>query len=161
MASMTGWLTPQRFKVTSAPADRSTSVSLTCIVVMMVASGNWTFTIDKMSSLDGSFNATDETLVNGFSPRIALISAGHKETQSPGTFHGFFFGHPREDVVVLLESEITRKRAPSISGYTYVKGKNIKNGREIEKAIYCTCWDKDITVAVNAAGDEIVVTPSN
>lgn len=109
----------------------------------------------------GSFNATDETLVNGFSPRIALISAGHKETQSPGTFHGFFFGHPREDVVVLLETEIARKRAPSISGYTYVKGKDIKDGREIEKAIYCTCWDKDITVAVNAAGDEIVVTPSN
>ena len=67
--------------------------------------------------------------------------------------------HPREDVVALLEETITDKRSPAISGYTYVKGRGVKDSRKIEKAIYCTCWDNDVTVAVNADGNKIVVTP--
>jgi competence protein ComEC len=109
----------------------------------------------------GSFNGTDEALAKALTPKIALVSAGHKETMSPGNFHGFFFGHPREDIVVLLESEIPRTRTAGIAGYTYIKGREIKDPREIDKAIYCTCWDRDITVAVNTDGDEILVTPTN
>ena len=106
----------------------------------------------------GSFNETDEDLVKALSPKIALISAGHKETKNAGKFHGFFFGHPREDIVASLESEITRTRSPAISGYTYIKGGNIKDDKEIKKATYCTCWDHDITVEVNAEGNQIVVS---
>src|SRR5215813_79039 len=97
----------------------------------------------------GSFNGTDEDLIRAISPKIALISAGHKETKSPGKFHGFYFGHPREDIVEPLESEITRNRSPKIAGFTYIKGSTIKDPRGIERAIYCTCWDKDITLSVN------------
>jgi len=106
----------------------------------------------------GSFNGTDEDLVKALSPKIAVISAGRKETKHPGKFHGFFFGHPREDVVTLLDSEITRTRSPAITGYTYIKGGEIKDNREIDKAIYCTCWDHDITIAVNPAADQIEVS---
>lgn len=106
----------------------------------------------------GSFNGTDEDLVKALSPKIAVISAGHKETTSPGNFHGFFFGHPREDVVEMLEAQTTRARSPAITGYTYIKGKEIKEGRTVDKAIYCTCWDNDITIDVNSAGDAITVS---
>jgi competence protein ComEC len=112
----------------------------------------------------GSFNATDKEFVEAMSPKFAVISAGHKETKGPGQFHGFYFGHPREDVVSLLE-ETTSTRAPAITGYTYSKGTRDKNdrgsideSRRISKAIYCTCWDHDVTVAVNAAGDETTVS---
>ena len=114
----------------------------------------------------GSFNATDEDFEAAMSPKIALISAGHKETKDPGKFHGFYFGHPREDVVALLEKSLI-VRTPAIAGYTYTKGTQNRNARdtinddrEIKKAVYCTCWDHDITVAVNAAGDNISVSVS-
>lgn len=106
----------------------------------------------------GSFNGTNQDLVTALSPKIAVISAGHKETKSPGTFHGFFYGHPRENIIEFLESEITLKRSPEIAGYTYTKGKEITDPREIDKDIYCTCWDHDITVDVNAAGDQVGVS---
>jgi competence protein ComEC len=112
----------------------------------------------------GSFNATDEEFVKTMSPKISVISAGHKETKEPGQFHSFYFGHPREDVVALLEETAT-VRTPAITGYTYTKGTKNKNDtgnlnedRPIGKAIYCTCWDHDVTVAVNAAGDQITVS---
>jgi competence protein ComEC len=109
----------------------------------------------------GSFNGTDQDLIKAISPKVAVISAGHKETRSPGKFHGFYFGHPREDIVEPLESEIAMIRSPGIAGYTYSKGANIKDPREIDKAIYCTCWDHDITIDVNTPGDKIEVSVSN
>ncbi len=109
----------------------------------------------------GSFNGTDEDLITAIAPKIAVISAGHKETKSPGKFHGFFFGHPREDIVAPLESEIAIGRSPEIAGYTYIKASNITFPREIKKAIYCTCWDDDIAINVNAAGNHIDVSVSN
>lgn len=114
----------------------------------------------------GSFNATDSDFVKAMSPKIALISAGHKETKEPGKFHGFFFGHPREVVVTQLE-KTTIERNPAITAYTYSKGTQdpeetdtIDEHRRIENAIYCTCWDHDITVAINVAGDEMTVSVS-
>lgn len=106
----------------------------------------------------GSANGTDEDLVKALSPKIAVISAGHKETTSPGNFHGFFFGHPRENIVEMLEANTTRTRSPAITGYTYIKGKEVKEGRAVDKAIYCTCWDNDVTLDVNSAGDQITVS---
>lgn len=106
----------------------------------------------------GSANGTDEDFVKALSPKIAVISAGHKETQSPGKFHGFFFGHPREDVVEMLEANTTKTRSPAITGYTYIKGQQIKEDRVVDKAIYCTCWDNDITIDVNSAGDQITAS---
>jgi competence protein ComEC len=106
----------------------------------------------------GSHNGTDQALISAVSPAIAIISAGRKETKGPGPFHGFFFGHPREDVVELLEST-TGNRNPPVTGYTYLKGtrnkdatETILEGRLIVKAIYCTCWDGNVDVVDK--GDE-------
>jgi len=115
----------------------------------------------------GSHNGTDQALVSAVSPAIAIISAGNKETKGPGVFHGFFFGHPREDVVELLEAT-AENRTPPISAYTYLKGTKDKEatgtiieGREIAKAIYCTCWDGDVTVSMNGESDQLAVAIGN
>jgi competence protein ComEC len=114
----------------------------------------------------GSHNGTDQALISAVSPAIAIITAGPKETRGPGVFHGFFFGHPREDVVELLEAT-AESRTPPISAYTYLKGTKDKNataniieGREITKAIYCTCWDGDVTLSINS-GSEIGIRLGN
>jgi competence protein ComEC len=114
----------------------------------------------------GSLNGTDEEFEKAMSPKIALISAGSKDTKGPGQFHGFYFGHPREVVVSLLE-ESAIDRSPAITGYTYSKGtknkndtSNIDDARPIKKAVYCTCWDHDVTVAVNVAGDQMAISTS-
>jgi len=109
----------------------------------------------------GSFNGTDEDFAKALSPKIIVISAGHKETRSPGNFHGFLFGHPREDIVEILETKTPRTRSPAITGYTYIKGKEIKEGRAVDKAVYCTCWDNDITIGVSTAGDQVTVSVAN
>jgi hypothetical protein len=112
----------------------------------------------------GSNNGTDQDLIDAVSPKIALISAGKKETKGPGKFHGFYYGHPRESTLELLERTL-RVRTPEISGYSYTKGTKNKDDtttiispREIKKAEYCTSWDGDITVAINTAGDQITVS---
>jgi competence protein ComEC len=115
----------------------------------------------------GSHNGTDQAFVLAVSPAIAIISAGHTETREPTKFHGFFYGHPREDVVELLEAT-TGNRNPPVSGYTYLKGTKNKDatdtiieGRLIAKAIYCTCWDGDVTVAMDGGGGEFAVSASS
>jgi hypothetical protein len=67
-------------------------------------------------------------------------------------------------VVELLESS-AENRTPPIGGYTYLKGTkdkdatgNIIEGREIMKAIYCTCWDGDVNVSMNSGTDQLAVT---
>lgn len=114
----------------------------------------------------GSHNGTDEAFVSAVSPAIALISAGHRETRAPGTFHAFFFGHPREDVVELLEAT-TANRNPPVGAYTYLKGtrnrdatNTVIEGRLIAKAIYCTCWDGDLTVSTDSHGEDFSVIPA-
>jgi beta-lactamase superfamily II metal-dependent hydrolase len=117
-----------------------------------------------------SHNGTDQAFISAVSPAIAVISAGRKETKGPGPFHGFFFGHPREDVVELLEAT-TGNRNPPVIGYTYLKGTKYGNatdatdaiieGRLITKAIYCTCWDGDVTIDLDKGNGELAVDASD
>lgn len=117
----------------------------------------------------GSFNATDEEVLEALTPNLAVISAGNESTREPSSFHAYFFGHPRENVVAMLEQHIKRTR-PAITAITFNKGFMPRSGkkpndetrivrnRRVDKAVYCTCWDKDIVISVNAAGDHFSVT---
>lgn len=100
----------------------------------------------------GSHNGTNENLMLAMSPAISVISAGDRDTRSPEKFHAFFFGHPREATVKLLEEFTTGERQPQVTVYTMRDVRRFKNNRVISKAIYCTCWDKDIVVEVGADG---------
>jgi hypothetical protein len=91
------------------------------------------------------------------SPQISVISAGIHTQQGPGKFHAFQFGHPRENIVALLERFTSDDRVP-VDVYTMPRVKKVKRDRQVKRAIYCTCWDGDIVVSTNADGSKFSVT---
>lgn len=103
-----------------------------------------------------SRNGTTRDYVLAMSPQMSVISAGHHSTRSPGNFHGFNFGHPREDIVALLE-ELTSGTRPPKDVFTMVAVRTVREPRRIEKAIYCTCWDGDIVISTNEDGTQFQV----
>ena len=105
----------------------------------------------------GSANGTDEALMQAMSPKISVISAGIHTQHGPGNFHAFQFGHPRENIVSLLEDFTTNSRADQ-SVYTMTAVKKVKLNRHVDKAVYCTCWDGDIVVSTNENGSQYNVT---
>lgn len=107
----------------------------------------------------GSTNGTDEEFMQAMSPQISVISAGIHTQHGPGKFHAFQFGHPRENIVALLERFTTDDRDP-VDVYTMPRVKKVKRDRRVERAIYCTCWDGDIVVSTNADGSKFSVATS-
>jgi competence protein ComEC len=107
----------------------------------------------------GSKNATDEAFLAAMTPKIAVISAGVESQRAPGPFHAFQFGHPRENVVTLLEDSLNLSRDPE-NFYTMAAAKQVKKPRRIKRALYCTCWDGDIVVSSNVEGSRFSVTTS-
>jgi hypothetical protein len=105
----------------------------------------------------GSHNGTDEEFMETMSPKISVISAGIHTQHGPGKFHAFQFGHPRENIVALLERFTSEARDP-VDVYSMPRVKKVKRDRRVERAIYCTCWDGDIVVSTNAAGSKFSVT---
>jgi hypothetical protein len=105
----------------------------------------------------GSRNGTDEEFMEAMSPKISVISAGIHTQHGPGKFHTFQFGHPRENIVALLERFTSEDRNP-VDVYTSAKSDKGEARQKSERAIYCTCWDGDIVVSTNAAGSKFSVT---
>lgn len=108
----------------------------------------------------GSANGTSSPLLEAISPRISVISAGNDETRSPGAFHAWHFGHPRDAVISLLEQHTIATRVP-VSVATMAAPQVTKADRQVTKAVYCTCWDGDIVVSVDASGSQFKVRESN
>jgi len=104
----------------------------------------------------GSANGTDEDLMQAMSPKISVISAGVHTQHGPGNFHAFQFGHPRENIVALLENFTTNRRN-EVTVYTMSAAKKVKLNRHVDKAVYCTCWDGDVVVSTNANGSQYTV----
>jgi hypothetical protein len=44
----------------------------------------------------GSFNGTTDEFMKLVTPKVSIISAAIPRPRSPGPFHAFQFGHPRE-----------------------------------------------------------------
>lgn len=104
----------------------------------------------------GSRNGTTRDYMLAMSPEISVISAGHHSTRSPGIFHGFQFGHPRENIVALLEELTSGTRQPK-DAFTMDAVQTVREPRRIEKAVYCTCWDGDIVISTNENGTQFQV----
>ncbi|HEU0015373.1 MAG TPA: MBL fold metallo-hydrolase [Longimicrobium sp.] len=104
----------------------------------------------------GSHNGTSVDFLKAMSPEIAVISAGVHQTQRPGNFHGFQFGHPREAAVAMIEAATTGTR-PHFTAWTMSGARQLLADRAIDKAIYCTCWDGDIVIEVDETGTKFDV----
>ena len=97
----------------------------------------------------GSFNGTTAEFMSVISPQVAIISAGDPQRSSPGQFHAFQFGHPRQVAVTTITENTTGSRIDfggnpkDVVIFPQVK---TTSTMLMNKAVYCTCWDGDIKV---------------
>jgi competence protein ComEC len=108
-----------------------------------------------------SHNGTSDALMRAMTPEISVISAGDLKTRTPGDFHAFNFGHPREEAFLRLLEFTTGKRpqknvyAMNAAGVPPPKSKKPPGKpifRDITEAVFCTCWDGNVVVSTDAAG---------
>ncbi|MDQ3799026.1 MAG: MBL fold metallo-hydrolase [Acidobacteriota bacterium] len=104
----------------------------------------------------GSRNGTNEAYLNEMTPRIAVISAGFHTDNNANEF-----GHPRKSVIdqILSVNSLTSRPPKQAYGMSGANGNPIS--LTMTKAIYCTCWDGDIVVPINSAGQLRPVQTSN
>lgn len=100
----------------------------------------------------GSHNGTSRAFMTAMSPRVAVISAGVPETRAPGEFHAFFFGHPRDSLVRLLEEGVGGDRPTPVSARTMLAVRRVSRLRQISRAVYCTCWDGNVVIEAREDG---------
>jgi competence protein ComEC len=109
----------------------------------------------------GSKNGTSKAFLEKVTPQFTVLSAGVPATRSSGAgrgFHAWFFGHPNEIAIKLLEENTTKTR-PTLNVTTMTRPRTLVQNRPIDKAIYCTCWDGDLVFTVSAAGNLEAPTP--
>jgi len=96
----------------------------------------------------GSQNGTSAVLLQRLTPIAAIMSAGGHEPQT--TFSAWGYGHPRQTTVDLLDHSVTGTRQQK-QVYVMPGQHQYQNWTET-KAVYCTCWDGNVTVAVDRNG---------
>jgi hypothetical protein len=106
----------------------------------------------------GSANGTTPEFVAAMSPDFAVIECGRPDHEAQ--YCAWAFGHPRGEIVAMLEAGIPTRREP-----VHVRlGHDAKKfeDRTVSKAVYATGWDG--TVSLEAGADGVfraiaVVTP--
>ena len=88
----------------------------------------------------GARNGTYADFIRAVTPEIAVISAGSYKTRSSNEFHSWYFGHPNETAVRLLEQGVSRSREQPVTVFTMKRPMKLIPDRRMEKAVYCTCW---------------------
>lgn len=101
----------------------------------------------------GSHNGTTRELVERISPSIAVIPAGRWDfgRDQEGGFTTFQYGHPRKDVIDILE-ELTSLVRPAPASVTVFNGSRASQRLTVTKQIFCTGWEGDIRVTAKLDG---------
>jgi competence protein ComEC len=97
----------------------------------------------------GSHNGTTEDLLDAITPKIAVIEMGVPSREVPWT--AWKYGHPRKDIVELLESHVQLTRPP----VTVQVAPTVKEfePKRIHAAIYATGWDGSVVLEADRAGN--------
>lgn len=102
----------------------------------------------------GSLNGTLPELVAAMSPQVAVFSMGPSTWQE--TWSAWKYGHPRQEIVAMLERGIGRKRSP-VEVLVGVHGEQFVH-RPLQAALYGTGWDGTVVIEARADGRLRVVT---
>jgi len=107
----------------------------------------------------GAANATTEEYLDAVSPDYAVISCGEwdfgKGTNNP--FTTFAYGHPRVNIINMLQNHIKGKRSEAIRVQAADGSKDFRP-IDITRRIYATPWDHNIIIRATTAGKYIVTT---
>jgi len=101
----------------------------------------------------GSINGTLPELCAAMSPEVAVFATGPASWQL--TWSAWKYGHPRQEIVAMLEAVIARKRRP-LEVPVGVKGEQFVR-RRIDRALYATGWDGTVIVESRADGRQRVL----
>jgi competence protein ComEC len=105
----------------------------------------------------GSINGTTLELVQAMTPELAVISMGPEDRHLSWT--AWDFGHPRAEIVQMLQNGITRMRTTAVQKQVGIKSEQFQI-ETITKAVYATGWDGDIVLeADHQDGSWKVVEP--
>jgi competence protein ComEC len=107
----------------------------------------------------GAANATTDDYLDAVTPDYAVISCGEwnfgKGSKNP--FTTFAYGHPRVNIINMLERHISGKRAEAIRVKAADGSKDFRL-IDIDKRIYATPWDHNIIIRATTAGQYTVTT---
>jgi competence protein ComEC len=96
-----------------------------------------------------SHNGTTEELLQAITPKIAVIAMGVPTREIVWT--AWAYGHPRKDIVELLESHVELPRnAVTVQVATAIHAFEAKR---INRAIYATGWDGSVILEADTAGN--------
>jgi competence ComEA-like helix-hairpin-helix protein len=98
----------------------------------------------------GSHNATTLELLEKMSPEIAVISMGPPLERRQYDHTAYKYGHPRKDIVDMLEENVSWSRDELTVGVAVGQEDFVK--KEINKAIYATGWDDNIIMEIGQDG---------
>ncbi len=104
----------------------------------------------------GSFNGTTPDLVQVMSPEYAVVSMGPVDREVMWT--AWAYGHPRREVIDLLQSYIQTTRPP-IDVQVGRRGRSFED-RTINQAVYATGWDGTIVFEAGTDGVFRVIAPT-
>lgn len=91
----------------------------------------------------GSINGTTKELIQSMTPNLAVISMGPEARHLNWT--AWDYGHPRIEIVQMLQNEITRTRTTPVQKEVGIEGEQFKTVT-ITKAVYATGWDGDVVL---------------
>jgi competence protein ComEC len=97
----------------------------------------------------GSINGTTPELVAAMSPEYAVINVGKPDHQAE--FCALKFGHPRAEVVTMLEAGVHGRRRPV--EVQVGRGAGQFERRTVTHAIYATGWDGDVVLVATPLGE--------
>lgn len=110
----------------------------------------------------GSHNGTNEDYLKKMSPKISILSTGLNTDRNfdNTAFTAYHYGHPRKKAVDEIIQWTSNSR-PQKQAYSLDRVTGPPLTFNLTKAVYCTCWDGDITIPTNSAGNLLPVQTSN
>lgn len=105
----------------------------------------------------GSHNATTPDLMKAMSPKAAVISMG--PAWRGGEFTAWDHGHPRKDIIELLESGVSDTREESIVRI-FEAQESPYDKIIMTKAVYATGWDKTVVLDISPKGAVKAIRPN-
>jgi hypothetical protein len=98
----------------------------------------------------GSYNGTTKELLDAIRPKLALIGMGPHDRV--GTYTAWTYGHPRADVIELIEHALSAAPQRKPVSVQVASGVKRFDAHQLTAPIFATGWDGNVRVTLFADG---------